>query len=45
MFNMSAIQILKEQKANSIKSLNGTIVSKNVMAKWDGKCSTISTNR
>nr|CAH0113018.1 unnamed protein product [Daphnia galeata] len=35
MFNMSAIHILKEQKANSIQSLNGTIVSKNVMAKWD----------
>ncbi|XP_046644342.1 acid-sensing ion channel 5-like isoform X2 [Daphnia pulicaria] len=35
MFNMSAIQILKEKKANAIKEKNGTIVSQKEMAKWD----------
>jgi hypothetical protein len=34
---MSAIQILKEKKANAIKEKNGTIVSQKEMAKWDGK--------
>ncbi len=34
---MSAIQILKEKKANAIKYKNGTIVSQKEMAKWDGK--------